>query len=228
VTDLANLFDADSGIYANATGEGRAWERPCSLELLLPDGLKGFQENAGVRIRGGFSRSSDDPKHSLRFYFRSEYGSSKLHYPLFGPTGPRALDQFDLRTSQDGSWAYVGDRNGLFVNDPFARDTLLALGQPGERGDFVHLYINGQYWGLYNTCERPEASYAATYFGGEPEDYDVLKVKPDIIKKWKNKDQILTLSAHEAVNAGSHKAVSAGLHNRLPADRIGVVRARSC
>ena len=34
------------------------------------------------------------------------------------------------------------------------------------------------------------------------EDYDLLKIKPDIIKKWKNKDQILTLSAHEAVDTG--------------------------
>jgi hypothetical protein len=178
VTDLPNLFDADNGIYANADGQGRALERPCSIELLLPNGNKGFQENAGVRIRGGFSRSTDDPKHSFRIYFRTEYGAAKLHFPLFGPTGPRTIDQFDLRTSQDGSWAYLGASEGLFLNDPFARDTLLALGQPGERGDFVHLYINGQYWGLYDTCERPEASYAATYFGGEPEDYDVLKPDP--------------------------------------------------
>lgn len=178
VTDSPNLFDPDTGIYANASGEGRAWERACSVELLLPDGTKGFQEDAGVRIRGGFSRSSDNPKHSFRFLFRSEYGAPKLRYPLFGPTGSRAIDQFDLRTSQDGSWAYLGARDGFFVNDPFARDTQLATGQAGERGDFVHLYISGQYWGLYNTCERPEASYAATYFGDEPEDYDVLKPDP--------------------------------------------------
>lgn len=178
VTDLTNLFDEGTGIYANASGEGRAWERPGSLELLLPSGTNGFQENCGVRIRGGFSRSADDPKHSFRFYFRSEYGTSKLHYPLFGPARGNAIDQFDLRTSQDGSWAYLGARDGFFLNDPFARDTLLALGQPSERGDFYHLYINGQYWGLYNSCERPEASYAATYFGGEEEEYDVLKPDP--------------------------------------------------
>ena len=30
-------------------------------------------------------------------------------------------------------------------------------------------------WGLYNTCERPEASFGATYFGGNKEEYDVIK-----------------------------------------------------
>jgi hypothetical protein len=32
------------------------------------------------------------------------------------------------------------------------------------------------YWGLYQTEERPEADYAESYFGGDKEDYDVIKV----------------------------------------------------
>ena len=35
------------------------------------------------------------------------------------------------------------------------------MGQPYTRSRHYHLYINGQYWGLYETEERPEASYAA-------------------------------------------------------------------
>lgn len=175
---LEDLFDPQTGIYANASAEGRAWERPCSLELVYPDGRPGFAVRAGLRIRGGFSRSTDNPKHSLRFLMREEYGDPKLRFGFFGPTGTAEFDKFDLRTSQDGSWAFLGDVGALFVNDPFSRDTALALGQPGERGDWYHLYINGQYWGLYNSCERPEASFAASYLGGAPEDWDVLKPDP--------------------------------------------------
>ena len=50
-----------------------------------------------------------------------------------------------------------------------------ALGNPYTRGDFYHLYINGQYWGLFQTEERPEANYARDYFGGSSSDYDVVK-----------------------------------------------------
>ena len=177
VMDLRDLFDPTTGIYANAINDGIDWERPTSLELVPSDGTDGFQEPAGLRIRGGFSRSSNDPKHSFRLFFREEYGAAKLNFPMFGPTGAESFDKFDLRCTQDGSWAYIGDANGTFMPDTFARDTQLALGQPATRGNFYHLYINGAYWGVYNTEERPEANFAASYFGGAPEDYDVVRVE---------------------------------------------------
>jgi hypothetical protein len=177
VTELKNLFDPATGIYANASQDGRDWERPCSLELVYANGTKGFQVNAGIRIRGGFSRSSDNPKHAFRFFFRDTYGTSKLKYPLFGNEGTDEFDALDLRTFENYSWSFQGDGRGVFIRDQFSRDTQLAMGRQGERGNYYHLYINGQYWGLYNTCERPEAAYAATYYGGSKEDYDVIKVE---------------------------------------------------
>ncbi len=68
-----------------------------------------------------------------------------------------------------------GDPQAVFVSDQVCRDLQAAVGQASARGDFCHLFLNGQYWGLYNTCERPEASYGATYFGGKKSDYDVVK-----------------------------------------------------
>jgi hypothetical protein len=177
VMKLDDLFDPATGIYANPGADGIDWERPTSLELIYPDDRDGFQEGAGIRIRGGFSRSTSDPKHSLRFFFREEYGAGKLNFPMFGPTGASSFDKVDLRCSQDGSWAYLGDPNGTFLADMYARDTQGALGRPYTRGDFYHLYINGVYWGVYNTEERGDASYAASYFGGEPEDYDTVRIE---------------------------------------------------
>ena len=180
VTDLGNLFDPTTGIYANPGGDTIAWERPASLELIYPDGRAGFQVDAGIRIRGGFSRSTDNPKHAFRFFFRQEYGTSKLKYPVFANQGGTdSFDGYDLRTFQNYSWSFQGDPLGVFIRDVFSRDTQLDMGQPGERGDYFHLYINGQYWGLYNTAERAEASFAASYFGGTKDQYDVIKVAPD-------------------------------------------------
>jgi hypothetical protein len=180
VTDLPNLFDPANGIYANPSGDGIAWERPASIELIYPDGTKGFQIDAGLRIRGGYSRSTDNPKHAFRFFFRQEYGASKLKYPVFASqNGADSFDGYDLRTFQNYSWSFGGDSRGVFIRDQFSRDTQLDMGQPGERGDYFHLYINGQYWGLYNTAERPEAAYAASYYGGTKDEYDTIKVAPD-------------------------------------------------
>ena len=180
VMKLDDLFNPTNGIYANPREDGREWERPASVELIKPDGTRGFQIDAGIRIRGGFSRSTSNPKHAFRLFFRSEYGAPKLNYPVFGEDGPDEFDGFDLRTFQNYSWSFQGDARGVFLRDQFSRDTQLAMGQPAERGDFVHLYVNGQYWGLYNTDERPEADYAESHFGGSSSDYDVIKVDPDL------------------------------------------------
>ena len=179
VTELKNLFDPGTGIYANASQDTIAWERPCSLELIQTNGSTAFQVNGGVRIRGGYSRSGSNPKHAFRFFFRDIYGASRLKYPVFGPTGVSSMDQFDLRTFENYSWSFEGDSRGVFIRDVFSRDAQLAMNQPGSRGNYFHLFINGQYWGLYNTDERPEASFGAGYLGGNKADYDVIKVAPD-------------------------------------------------
>jgi len=173
--DLEDLFGEKEGIYAHSDQEGREWERPASIELLQAVGRKGFQEDCGVRIRGGFSSGGFNPKHAFRLFFRKEYGNGKLKYPVFGEGGAKEFDSLDLRCSQNYSWNIGGDARALFVRDQFNRDLQLAMGQPAARGNFCHLFLNGQYWGLFNTCERPEASYAEAYFGGGKEDYDVVK-----------------------------------------------------
>ncbi|MBL7153802.1 MAG: lamin tail domain-containing protein, partial [Phycisphaerae bacterium] len=204
VTDLKNLFDPATGIYVNASREGREWERPCSLELIYPpnprgpgfpdlaqvpdanggyrwdlpgDMRGGFQIDAGVRIRGGYSVVGDNPKHALRFFFRSTYGPANLGYRLFGDEGEDVYDHIDLRCSQNYSWASEGHLQNTNVRDVFSRDIQGAAGRPYTRSRYYHLYINGCYWGLFQTQERSEASFAESYMGGVKEDYDVVNSK---------------------------------------------------
>ncbi|MHC4299758.1 MAG: lamin tail domain-containing protein [Planctomycetota bacterium] len=176
VTKLGNLFDPSEGIYANPSREGRAWERPVSVELLNPDGSDGFQIDAGLRIRGGFSRSTNNPKHAFRLLFRAEYGDAKLRFPLFEDEGVDEFDNMDLRTSQNYSWSFQNDSQNTMVREVFSRDTQGQMGHPYTRSRYYHLYINGHYWGLYQTQERAEASYGQSYFGGDKDNYDAVKV----------------------------------------------------
>ena len=175
VTEHAHLFDPQTGIYANARATGRAWERPVSVELIHPDGTDGFQIDAGLRIRGGYSRQGSNPKHAFRLFFRSVYGSPLLRYPLFGDEGADEFENIDLRTSQNYSWSFEGGNRDTFVREVFSRDTQRAMQQPYTRSRYYHLYINGHYWGLFQTQERSEASYAQTYWGDAKADYDVIK-----------------------------------------------------
>lgn len=176
VTDMDNMFGEENGVYSNPGEQGRDWERACSLELINPENEDGFQIDCGFRVRGGFSRLPLNPKHALRLFFRDVYGPSKLEYPLFGENGAQEFDNLDLRTFQNYSWSYQQDPRALFIRDQLSRDLQLAMGQPASRGEFCHLYINGHYWGLYNTCERTEASFGAAYLGGKKSDFDAVKV----------------------------------------------------
>jgi hypothetical protein len=180
-TDLKNLFDPATGIYVNAGMQGKAWERECSVELINPDGSLGFQTNCGVRIRGGSSRDSGNPKHSFRLFFDFDYGESKLKFPIFGTEGVSKFRNLDLRTEQNYSWSKDGGSDGArntFVREVFSRDSQRDENQPYTRSRYYHLYLNGMYWGLYQSEERPEAEYAESYFGDDKEDYDVIKVEP--------------------------------------------------
>lgn len=193
VSDQPNLFDNNTGIYARPQNRGRAWERPASMELIFPpdyvspDGqTSGFQIDFGLRIRGGASRNPFNFKHRFRAFFRPEYGERALKFPLFGEEGADEFRLVDLRCSQNYSWAFKTPGNGLlanednstkntFLRDVLVRDTQGALGQPYTRSRYYHLYLNGLYWGLYMTQERPEAHFGDTYLGGSDEDFDTLK-----------------------------------------------------
>jgi len=174
-TDPGSLFNPATGIYVNAEGHGLNWERECSAELIYPDGSEGFSVNAGLRIRGGWSRHPDFPKHAFRLFFRAKYGDAKLYYPLFGDEGVDRFDKVDLRTAQNYAWSN-GDSRNTMVRDVFSRDTQRDMGQPYTRSRYYHLYLNGMYWGIFQTQERSEARYAADYFGDRTDDYDVIKV----------------------------------------------------
>jgi hypothetical protein len=175
VMKLEDIFGV-TGINSNPGGSGIAWERPASLELIYPDGRSGFQQDCGMRIQGGFGRSVSIKKHSFRPLFKSDYGPSKLEFPLFEGSPVTEFDTFVLRAGMNNSYVLsTGEANrATFTEDEWMRQTQRAMGQVSGYGNFVHLYINGLYWGLYNATERPSAPFAAGHFGGEKEDWDAL------------------------------------------------------
>ena len=169
------------GIYSNSSSHGIQWERATSAELIHPDGSEGFQVNCGIRVHGGAFRSHGlTRKHSFRLLFKGIYGPTKLRYPMFGSEASDRLDGFVLRAnSNDGyQWQAAGAKP-LYIRDSMGRETQLALGNVASQEAFVHLYLNGIYWGLYNAVERPDSSFCATYFGGQKTEWDSISTDFD-------------------------------------------------
>jgi autotransporter-associated beta strand protein len=174
---VADLFGA-GGIYANPLV--RDFEKAASAEWITPDGSLDVQIDAGLRIQGGASREfNNTPKKSMRLLFKGEYGEGRLRLPVLADGGS-ALADFNsivLRADYNNSWLHwdAGQRlRGTSVRDQWVRDSQIAMSGVGSHGSHVHLYLNGRYWGVYNTTERPDAAFSASYFGGERDDYDAM------------------------------------------------------
>ncbi len=188
VTDKDNLFNTSTGIYIKATrprvtDDPMDYEVPASVEYFNADGAEEFQIDCGLRMRGGASRKQRvTPKHSFRLIFRGMYGAGKLNYPIFGDDATDSFDTIILRAGSNLSWPHhngwpLYSENRIYaqyVRDQWGKDIQKAMGWPTCSNNSAHLYLNGIYWGLYNPGERPSAPFAATYLGGEKEDYDVI------------------------------------------------------
>ncbi|MHC4691941.1 MAG: chitobiase/beta-hexosaminidase C-terminal domain-containing protein, partial [Planctomycetota bacterium] len=186
-----DLFGAADGIYVYSTSKGDQWERPASIELIYPDDRNGFQVNAGTHLHGGSSRRHDRTlKHSFRLVFRGIYGPSKLNFPLFPDSDVERFDQLVLRASSGDSWSYPDEyhhgavehikEQAQYTRDPWMKDTQRAMGHHSAHSIFVHLYLNGLYWGQYNLCERVNNSFQASYYGGDKEEYDVIHDREEL------------------------------------------------
>ncbi|MEN9675708.1 MAG: hypothetical protein RIS76_1604, partial [Verrucomicrobiota bacterium] len=166
------LMDLPSVSLTTARAINGNSEVRASMEWLRPDGQPGFQEPCGVRYFGGaFTEFS---KKNFRLYFRSEYGVSKLRYPLFEGEnqGVEPVQEFDSLELRTGS--HDMEQRGFYMSNAFTDDTLLEMGRLNPHGRFVHLYLNGVYWGMYHLRERWGAAMHQSYLGGSRTNYESI------------------------------------------------------
>lgn len=175
-----DFISTASGIYANPQSR---WERKCSVEYILPDGTQGFQHDCKIEVHGNSSRRPwRMQKHSLRLTFTGQYGPTKLRYPLFPASTVDKFNQLVLRACFTDSWALVSwdpsryrPNDSQYLRDVWMKESLRDMGQPSSYGSFVHLYVNGLYFGLHNLSERIAPDFFADRLGGEPEDWEINK-----------------------------------------------------
>ena len=170
-------FYGPQGILANATEHGREWERPVVMEFFDKEGHRNFALDCGARVHGGYSRNSAG-KHSLRLYFRSDYGVTKLNEPIFPSIKTSAFDCLVLRANYNDqvgfSFGPNSERTSLSVKDELARRLFSEMGHLAPSGRFVALYLNGTPRGLYNPVERVDEKFLKTHLG--------RKTKWDLVK----------------------------------------------
>jgi len=148
-------------------------QQAASIEFLPPDGSEGFQESAGIRSFGGFFTAFD--KLSFRLNFGGDFGGGDVDFPLFvgSDSGETAVrDSFGQLEFRSGS--HDMSMRGFYHSNRFTDDSLLDAGHFAPNGRFVHLYLNGTYWGQYHMRERWNDDFLSQYHGGDNDDYEAV------------------------------------------------------
>ncbi len=160
-------------------------DRKISIEWLYPNNLNegpNHQVDAGIRYATGGANGAA-PKRSLKIYFRSEHGYSKLKYPLFekfkyGIEPTESFDRIYLRNGSHDSTIpgpYNWDQAGTYARQRFAQDCQLEMGNIAPHGRFVQVFLNGVYYGMFHMHERPTRGFMEEYVGGDGDQYDAIK-----------------------------------------------------
>lgn len=188
----------EEGIYVNPGGDwiggsprsgnhtlnnpSPPWERPASFEYIpAAGGTHDRQADCGLRMQGLSSTSpSVYSKLSFRAIFRKKYGEGTLNHNVF-PNDPTSVNKHNsliLRAGSSDKWDHTMSSpvfaNPQYIRDEFVRRSQLATGGKSARGTWVHVYLNGMYWGLYNLTERIDTKWAANYENGEEEDFILM------------------------------------------------------
>ncbi len=181
-TDPDNLYDEETGIYVvgnNGSTFGfcgdetpsnfiNDWERPASIALYEPDGMKAFEVNAGIKIAGACSRYN--ALKSMNVYLRpSQYEDDKIEYQIFPDKERYEFKRLKIRNAgQDFKNSMI--RDGTLHN---ITGEILELDHQAYRPAVV--YMNGEYWGIMNMRELYGGNYFEDHFDIDKDDIDLIK-----------------------------------------------------
>ncbi|MEJ5238183.1 MAG: lamin tail domain-containing protein [Limisphaera sp.] len=184
VMNPADLFES-TGLYWAANVVNKSFpNKPCSVELVLPDGRTAFATTAGIEAHGNASREpSKNPKHGFKLNFRGDFGPAVLDHPLFPESPVTRFDDVVLRPDFNTSWRHWSDspNNGAGAyqrsratrfRDAWIKHAFRDMGRIASHNRYVHLFLNGLYWGVYDLSEQPTKHFGAAYYGGDDDEYD--------------------------------------------------------
>ncbi|MCD4789339.1 MAG: CotH kinase family protein [Bacteroidales bacterium] len=179
-------FWGSSGIYQNYN---LGVEKPIHFEYFTATGEPGFYIDLGVKIHSPDSRQQK----SLRFYARSQYGENEINYKIFDDIDITTFKRLILRNGGNDGF----ELSKTQIRDPMAHIIYRQNNPENAISSYkpVNVFLNGQYWGMYNLRERQDKYYIESNFGEEEFDfleYDAEEpgYKHAIEGDWQNFDSL--------------------------------------
>jgi hypothetical protein len=159
------LWDNTYGIYDNNFKER---EIPVSFEFIDANGTPGFKLNAGLRLTG--QASLFYPQKSFTISTDDRFGTDEIIYRVFPQRELNTFKSLYLRNSG------VPDNRSTFFRDAMQHSLLINkidLDCQAYRPSV--LFLNGEYWGIYNIRDKIDKDYIFSLHNVNPDDVDLLE-----------------------------------------------------
>ena len=159
-TDAASIY-GEAGLFADYDNEDR--EERVNLTVLNADGSYWFDQAAGISIRGHSTRNA--AQKALNVIARAEYdGNARFLGNLF----PDA--------AYTKSFALRGDNmyRGL-IGQGFLQDLVKSRDIVTQDSFYVTVFIDGEYFGLYNLYERVNEHFLEAHYGVDRKNTWIVK-----------------------------------------------------
>ncbi|MFM2285495.1 MAG: hypothetical protein RLZZ543_992 [Bacteroidota bacterium] len=166
MTDNSNLY-GDAGIFDHWDMD---WQRPTHVDYFDTDHSLIFSQNSGMQIDGGWGGSRSYPQHSFRLELdNGVLGDGTVNFP-FIPNRPNRTKYSNF---------YLRNGSNQFLALPY-KDASQVMMMAGETNNYfsamrpVTVYINGNYFGLYELREKFDTEYFKTLENASPSQTEIL------------------------------------------------------
>ena len=179
IVDPSDFFNYNSGIYVqgvhgdssnvkkgNYSMRGQDWEKQTLVHFFNKDGGLILNTRAGIKIHGNLSRAQ--PQKSFKLSMKKKFGAKPIEMDLFGEN--QILHRLILRTPFTSAM-----QGQSVIMDSFIAGIAIDIGLDAMKSRPCHVYLNGEYWGIYHLREKIDEYYFK-------EKYQISKKSIDIVE----------------------------------------------
>ena len=169
VMDSMDLFDYNNGIMipgrtldpnnprrtGNYKQKDNDWKRSAHFEYFDNNLQLQYKKQLSIKLQGEYIRLL--PQKSFKIY-----GMDTMQFPFFGEDGPYSFEGINLRLTQD------------YYAHNLVNEMIKPLNCSHYHFQTVKLYLNGEFWGMYNMRERVSDSFLKKQFKIEKEKFNLI------------------------------------------------------
>lgn len=169
-TDQTNLY-GPAGIFDNYNSD---WLKPAHAAYLTEESGHplAFETNTAIRPDGGAGGSRAQPQHSFRLSFaHAALGEKPVEYPII-PDRPSRTTYSDV---------YLRNGSNQYLSLPYKDASQVRMMSEGTNNYYssyrpASVYINGQYFGLYELREKFNKEFFEVHDGAKPDSIELLSL----------------------------------------------------